>query len=82
MKAVDIAGLNLGVHYLKRGRSLLAGERFKEALQAFTSANSEPHRLATLLMEHRINPLGAPRYRPEQLLERTLDMVFASVRTL
>ena len=40
------------------------------------------HGLATLLMEHRINPLGAPRYRPEQLLERTLDMVFASVRTL
>jgi hypothetical protein len=28
---------------------LLAGERFKEALHEFTSANSEPHRLATLL---------------------------------
>ena len=40
------------------------------------------HGLATLLMEHRINPLGAPRYRPEQLIERTLDMVFAGVRTL
>jgi len=40
------------------------------------------HGLATLLMEHRINPLGAPRYRPENLLERTLDMVFAGVRTL
>jgi hypothetical protein len=33
-------------------------------------------------MEHRINPLGAPRYRPETLLERTLDMVFAGIRTL
>ena len=40
------------------------------------------HGLATLMMEHRINPLGAPRYRPEQLLERTLDMVFAGIRTL
>ena len=40
------------------------------------------HGMATLLMEHRINPLGAPRYRPEALLERTLDMVFAGIRTL
>jgi tetratricopeptide (TPR) repeat protein len=41
--------LNLGVHYLKPRPELLPRERFKEALQAFTSANSEPHRLATLL---------------------------------
>jgi AcrR family transcriptional regulator len=40
------------------------------------------HGLATLMMEHRINPLGAPRYGREQLIERTLDMVFASIRTL
>jgi len=40
------------------------------------------HGLATLTMEHRINPIGAPRYSKEQLLERTLDMVFAASRTL
>ena len=40
------------------------------------------HGLATLMMEHRINPIGAPRYSREQLLERTLDMVFAAIKTL
>ena len=50
--ASDLAGLacvNLGVLYLKRGRSELAGERFEEALQAFVAAQHEPHRLGTLL---------------------------------
>jgi tetratricopeptide (TPR) repeat protein len=40
--------INLGVLYLKRGRTELASERFEEALQAFT-ATQGPYRLITLL---------------------------------
>ena len=50
--ASDLAGvacLNLGVLYLKRGRTELANERFEEALHAFVAAQHEPHRLAALL---------------------------------
>src|SRR5258708_31114393 len=50
--ASDLTGgadLNLGVLYCKRGRAELAGERFEQALQAFVSAQHEPHRLYALL---------------------------------
>lgn len=43
-----IACINLGVLYLKRGRTELASERFEEALQAFSSTQG-PYRLFTLL---------------------------------
>ncbi len=49
--ASDLAGLaslNLGVLYLRRGQRDLAGERFEEALDAFTSSANEGHRLGTL----------------------------------
>jgi tetratricopeptide (TPR) repeat protein len=49
--AVDLAGLaalDLGVLYFRRGQSELAGERFEEALKAFTESASEAHRLVTL----------------------------------
>jgi len=46
---VGLAGLNMGVYYLKSGQMLLAGERFNDALRAFSAGSSEPHRLATLL---------------------------------
>ncbi len=43
-----IACINLGVLYMKRGRTELASERFEEALQAFSAAQG-PYRLFTLL---------------------------------
>ena len=49
--AMDLWGvccINLGVLYLKRGRTELASERFEEALQAFSSTQG-PYRLVTLL---------------------------------
>jgi tetratricopeptide (TPR) repeat protein len=49
--ATDLAGMsciNLGVLYLKRGRTELASERFEEALKAFSSTQG-PFRLFTLL---------------------------------
>ena len=49
--AMDLSGvccINLGVLYLKRGRTELASERFEEALQAFKSTQG-PYRLFTLL---------------------------------
>jgi tetratricopeptide (TPR) repeat protein len=49
--ATDLSGIacaNLGVLYLRRGRTELASERFEEALQAFT-ATQGPYRLITLL---------------------------------
>jgi tetratricopeptide (TPR) repeat protein len=49
--AVDLAGvaaLDLGVLYQRRGQPELAGERFEEALKAFTESANEAHRLATL----------------------------------
>src|SRR6185436_15231988 len=50
--ALDLAGMacvNLGVIYLKRGRTELASERFEEGLQAFSSTQQGPLRLFTLL---------------------------------
>jgi AcrR family transcriptional regulator len=38
------------------------------------------HGLATLMIENRVNPNGAPRYGREQLINRTLDLVFAALR--
>ncbi|MEO5569017.1 MAG: tetratricopeptide repeat protein, partial [Gemmatimonadaceae bacterium] len=49
--AQDLSGaacINLGVLYLKRGRTELASERFEEALKAFESTQG-PYRLFTLL---------------------------------
>jgi AcrR family transcriptional regulator len=40
------------------------------------------HGLATLMIEHRINPIGAPRYNREQLLNRTVDQVFGAIRSM
>jgi AcrR family transcriptional regulator len=40
------------------------------------------HGVATLLIEHRINPLGAPKVTAEQLYNQTLDVVFAGFRAL
>ena len=38
--------------------------------------------LATLVVENRINPIGAPKYSREQLTNRMLDLVFAGTKTL
>lgn len=38
------------------------------------------HGVATLLIEHRINPLGAPKVTPDQLVGQMLDVVFAGLR--
>jgi tetratricopeptide (TPR) repeat protein len=49
--AVDLKGLasvNLGVLYVRRGQRELAGERFEQALDAFTASANEAHRLGTL----------------------------------
>jgi AcrR family transcriptional regulator len=40
------------------------------------------HGVATLMLENRFNPLGAPKVTREQLINRTLDVVFAGVRGL
>jgi AcrR family transcriptional regulator len=40
------------------------------------------HGLATLVVENRINPIGAPKYSREQLTNRMLDLVFAGTKTL
>jgi AcrR family transcriptional regulator len=40
------------------------------------------HGVSTLLIEHRINPLGAPKTTREQLVNQTLDVVFAGLRAL
>jgi tetratricopeptide (TPR) repeat protein len=49
--ALDLAGiaaLDLGVLHQRRGRPELAGERFEEALSAFTEAANELHRMVAL----------------------------------
>jgi diguanylate cyclase (GGDEF)-like protein len=49
--AMDLSGvccINLGVLYLRRGRTELASERFEEALQTFQSTHG-PYRLFTLV---------------------------------
>jgi AcrR family transcriptional regulator len=40
------------------------------------------HGVATLLIEHRINPLGASKVTREQLVNQMLDVVFAGLRAL
>jgi AcrR family transcriptional regulator len=40
------------------------------------------HGVATLLIEHRINPLGAPKVTREQLVNQMLDVVFAGLCAL
>jgi len=40
------------------------------------------HGVATLLIEHRINPLGAAKTNRDQLINRTLDVVFSGLRAL
>ena len=40
------------------------------------------HGVATLLIEHRINPLGAAKTNRDQLINRTLDVVFSGLRSL
>jgi len=40
------------------------------------------HGVATLLIEHRINPLGAPKVTRDQLVNQMLDVVFAGLRAL
>jgi AcrR family transcriptional regulator len=40
------------------------------------------HGVATLLIEHRINPLGALKVTREQLVNQMLDVVFAGLRAL
>jgi len=40
------------------------------------------HGVATLLIENRINPVGAPRVTREQFINRTLDVVLAGLRAL
>jgi AcrR family transcriptional regulator len=40
------------------------------------------HGVATLLIEHRINPLGAPKVTREQLVNQMLDVVFAGLGAL
>ncbi|ODV43912.1 hypothetical protein AWV79_13770 [Cupriavidus sp. UYMMa02A] len=38
------------------------------------------HGVATLIIENRINPLGAPKVNREQLTNQALDLVFAGIR--
>ena len=38
------------------------------------------HGLATLMIQNRINPVGASRYTREQFMNRTLDLVFAGIQ--
>jgi AcrR family transcriptional regulator len=38
------------------------------------------HGVATLIIENRINPFGAPKVSREQLTNQTLDLVFAGIR--
>lgn len=40
------------------------------------------HGVATLIIENRINPLGAPKVSREQLTSQALDLVFAGIRGL
>lgn len=40
------------------------------------------HGVATLIIENRINPLGAPKVGREQLTNQTLDLLFAGIRGL
>jgi AcrR family transcriptional regulator len=40
------------------------------------------HGLATLVVENRINPIGAPKYSREQHTNRMLDLVFAGSKAL
>jgi hypothetical protein len=40
------------------------------------------HGVATLLIEHRINPIGAAKTNRDQLINRTLDVVFAGLRVM
>lgn len=40
------------------------------------------HGVATLIIENRINPFGAPKVSREQLTNQTLDLVFAGIRGL
>lgn len=40
------------------------------------------HGVATLLIEHRINPIGAAKTNRDQLINRTLDVVFSGFRSL
>jgi AcrR family transcriptional regulator len=40
------------------------------------------HGVATLIIENRINPLGAPKVGREQLTNQTLDLLFAGIRHL
>jgi len=39
------------------------------------------HGLATLMIQNRFNPVGASRYTREQLMNRTLDLVFAGIQS-
>ena len=48
--------------------------------EAARSAWACMHGLATLMLEHRINPLRVPRYSREQLVDRSIDLIFAGMR--
>jgi len=34
-----------------------------------------------MMIQNRFNPVGAPRYTREQLMNRTLDLVFAGIQS-
>src|SRR4030095_4074249 len=40
------------------------------------------HGVATLLIEHRVNPIGAAKTNRDQLINRTLDVVFSGLQSL
>lgn len=40
------------------------------------------HGVATMTVDYRINPLGAPKVTPEQLTSQALDVIFAGIRGL
>ncbi|MDB6001967.1 MAG: hypothetical protein JWP52_3666 [Rhizobacter sp.] len=69
----------------------VAGEYLKDNGQDNPGASADDaarfgwicmHGLASLMNEHRLNPVGAPRYTREQLLNRTLDQLFGAIRHL
>jgi len=63
----------------------LAGEKKAEGISADEAARVAwvaMHGVATLIIENRINPLGALKVGREQLTNRTLDLIFAGIRAL
>ncbi|MBP0588393.1 TetR/AcrR family transcriptional regulator [Paraburkholderia sp. LEh10] len=73
-------------HTLVRAASdYLAAQGKADEANAFSIARVAwmcMHGVATLTVDYRINPLGAPKVTSEQLASQTLDVIFAGIRGL